>query len=65
MGVFDESKCDCCVCPMQCVIEQLVGLGDVIGIATPTFVISNVTINKVKDFIVFTDIGDIPICQIS
>ncbi|NDI33624.1 hypothetical protein [Chengkuizengella sediminis] len=25
MGHFDESICDCCVCPMQCVLEQLVG----------------------------------------
>ncbi|NDI33609.1 hypothetical protein [Chengkuizengella sediminis] len=26
MGHFDETICDCCVCPMQCVLEQLVGL---------------------------------------
>ncbi|NBI28252.1 hypothetical protein [Chengkuizengella marina] len=26
MGVFDESICDCCVCPMQCVLEQLIGI---------------------------------------
>ncbi|MDP5275996.1 hypothetical protein [Chengkuizengella axinellae] len=25
MGHFDKTICDCCVCPMQCVLEQLVG----------------------------------------
>ena len=25
MGHFDETICNCCVCPMQCVLEQLVG----------------------------------------
>ncbi|NBI31218.1 hypothetical protein [Chengkuizengella marina] len=24
MGHFNENFCDCCVCPMQCVLEQLV-----------------------------------------
>ncbi|MDP5272667.1 hypothetical protein [Chengkuizengella axinellae] len=64
MGVFDESICDCCVCPMQCVMKQLVGVG-LIGIDTP---ISRVTtiITSVEDFIVSTsDEGDIPICQIT
>ncbi|NDI36208.1 hypothetical protein [Chengkuizengella sediminis] len=35
MGHFDESICDCCVCPMQCVLEQLVGRENV-GILTLT-----------------------------
>ncbi|WP_240903745.1 tyrosine-type recombinase/integrase [Chengkuizengella sediminis] len=37
----------------------------VVAIATPTFVINGVIINQVKDFIAFTNIGDIPICQIT
>ncbi|WP_162036051.1 hypothetical protein [Chengkuizengella sediminis] len=24
MGAFDRTICDCCVCPMQCVLKQLV-----------------------------------------
>ncbi|MDP5274463.1 hypothetical protein [Chengkuizengella axinellae] len=63
MGVFDESKCDCCVCPMQCVLEQMVNIGEV-GIASTTFN-DSFTINQVKDFIAFTDQGEIPISQIT
>ncbi|MDP5272666.1 hypothetical protein [Chengkuizengella axinellae] len=62
MGVFDESKCDCCVCPMQCVLEQLVNRE--VGIITPTFQDVG-TLNQVKDFIAFTDFGQFPISQIS
>ncbi|MFS1513382.1 hypothetical protein VQL36_13190 [Chengkuizengella sp. SCS-71B] len=64
MGHFDESICDCCVCPMQCVLEQLVGI-DNIGIVTPTFADDGIIINQVKDFIAFTNRGNFPICQIS
>ncbi|NDI33602.1 hypothetical protein [Chengkuizengella sediminis] len=64
MGVFYESKCNCCVCPMQCVLEQLIGV-DNVGIVTPTFFEDGVNINQVKDFIAFTNKGDFPICQIS
>ncbi|NBI27810.1 hypothetical protein [Chengkuizengella marina] len=63
MDVFDEFKCNCCVCPMQCVLEQLVGVGDV-NIITPT-ANNSVIINQVKDFIAFTSNGNIPICQIT
>ncbi|MDP5273242.1 hypothetical protein [Chengkuizengella axinellae] len=62
MGVFDESKCDCCVCPMQCVLEQLVG--EEVGILTPTFV-GGTTLNQVEDFIAFTDLGGFQICKIN
>ncbi|MFS1513967.1 hypothetical protein VQL36_16205 [Chengkuizengella sp. SCS-71B] len=50
MGHFDETICDCCVCPMQCVLEQLVGQED-IGIVTPSddFFLQ---IEEVKNFIV-------------
>ncbi|MDP5275096.1 hypothetical protein [Chengkuizengella axinellae] len=54
MGVFDESICDCCVCPMQCVLEQMVNIGEV-GILTQTFAEEEVIINQVKDFIAFTN----------
>ncbi|MDP5276345.1 hypothetical protein [Chengkuizengella axinellae] len=62
MGVFDKSICDCCVCPMQSVLEQLVG--QIVGIVTPTFT-DFVTLNQVKDFLAYTNIGIIPICEIS
>ncbi|MFS1512534.1 hypothetical protein VQL36_08875 [Chengkuizengella sp. SCS-71B] len=64
MGVFDESKCDCCVCPMQCVLEQLVGIPGLV-ILTPISTFDSVTINKVKDFIAYTNIGQLPICNIT
>ncbi|MFS1513969.1 hypothetical protein VQL36_16220 [Chengkuizengella sp. SCS-71B] len=63
MGVFDESKCDCCVFPMQYVLEQLVGVDDV-NIITPT-ANNLVIINHVKDFIAFTSNGNIPISQVT
>ncbi|MFS1511916.1 hypothetical protein VQL36_05695 [Chengkuizengella sp. SCS-71B] len=63
MGTFDKSICDCCVCPIQCILEQLVGIDDV-GIVTPTFFDDGVIIEQVKDFIAFTNVGDFPICQI-
>ncbi|NDI33606.1 hypothetical protein [Chengkuizengella sediminis] len=63
MGVFDKSICDCCVCPMQCVLEQLVGV-EGLEIDTP---VNNIptTISGVNDFIVSTTDGDIPVCQIT
>ncbi|MFS1511328.1 hypothetical protein VQL36_02645 [Chengkuizengella sp. SCS-71B] len=64
MGHFNESICDCCVCPMQCVLEQLVGI-DNLAIVTPTFEDDGVIINQVKDFIAFTNRGNFPICQIN
>ncbi|MFS1513966.1 hypothetical protein VQL36_16195 [Chengkuizengella sp. SCS-71B] len=63
MGVFDESICDCCVCPMQCVLEQLIGV-EGLEIDTPDISIPT-TITSVSDFIVTTTDGDIPICQIT
>ncbi|NDI35646.1 hypothetical protein [Chengkuizengella sediminis] len=63
MGGFDKSICDCCVCPMQCVLEQLIGVE--VDVDTP---ISGptTTITGVKDFIMSTsDAGDIPVCQIT
>lgn len=64
MGHFDKSICDCCVCPMRCVLDQL--RGQVIDIATggPGAIVT-VTLNDVKDFIAFTSEGNFPICQIS
>ncbi|MFS1513409.1 hypothetical protein VQL36_13335 [Chengkuizengella sp. SCS-71B] len=63
MGVFDESKCDCCVCPMQCVMEQLVG--EEIGLDTSSGSNISVFLNEVKNFIAFTDQGNFPICNIT
>ncbi|MFS1512553.1 hypothetical protein VQL36_08970 [Chengkuizengella sp. SCS-71B] len=64
MGVFDKSRCDCCVCPMQCVLEQVVG-ETLSSLGTFTNILTNVTIDEVTDFIAFTSEGRIPICQIT
>ncbi|MFS1513387.1 hypothetical protein VQL36_13215 [Chengkuizengella sp. SCS-71B] len=63
MGHFDESICDCCVCPMQCVLEELVEVEGLV-IDTP---VNNIptTITGVNDFIASTTDGDIPVCQIT
>ncbi|MDP5273238.1 hypothetical protein [Chengkuizengella axinellae] len=59
MGVFDESICDCCVCPMQCVLDKLIGeqvfVRSLLGPPLST------TINDVRDFLLFTTNGVIPI----
>ncbi|NDI35633.1 hypothetical protein [Chengkuizengella sediminis] len=62
MSIFGDTKCDCCVCPMQCVLEQLVGEEVSILIQT-TNPVSQV-INEVNDFIVFTSQGNYPICNV-
>ncbi|NBI28346.1 hypothetical protein [Chengkuizengella marina] len=62
MSIFDDTKCDCCVCSMQCVLEQLVGEEVIILIPTSNPV--NLVINDVNDFIVFTSQGNYPICNI-
>ncbi|NDI33179.1 hypothetical protein [Chengkuizengella sediminis] len=63
MSFFDESICDCCTCPMQCILEQLVGV-DNVTILTQTF-FGEVIINRVEDFVVFTNQGIFPVCQIT
>ncbi|MDP5275654.1 hypothetical protein [Chengkuizengella axinellae] len=66
MGVFDESICDCCVCPMQCVLDQL--RDESVEIFTTT-VSRGITINNVEDFILTGESsGDMffyPICNVS
>ncbi|MDP5273248.1 hypothetical protein [Chengkuizengella axinellae] len=64
MGVFNKSKCDCSVCPMQCVLKQLIG-ETLSSLGTFTNILINVTIDDVTDFIVITSEGRIPICQIT
>ncbi|MFS1512552.1 hypothetical protein VQL36_08965 [Chengkuizengella sp. SCS-71B] len=64
MGQFDRTICDCCVCPMQCVIKQLVGQTDVL-ISTPVSQEANVTINSVENFIADTDAGIYSICNVT
>ncbi|NBI31215.1 hypothetical protein [Chengkuizengella marina] len=64
MGVFDESKCDCCVCPMQCVLEQLIGREDIL-LYTTVSVKGVATITGVTNFIVSTTVGDFPIHQLT
>ncbi|NDI35451.1 hypothetical protein [Chengkuizengella sediminis] len=57
MGNFDKSICDCCVCPMQCVLEQLEGQ-QISRVDTPVGSQNNVLLNSVEDFIAFTDEGN-------
>ncbi|NBI28167.1 hypothetical protein [Chengkuizengella marina] len=64
MGVFDNSICDCCVCPMQCVLEQLVG-EDVQIITLIRASLQPEPLFDVKDFIAFSEVGDFPVCNIS
>ncbi|NDI33556.1 hypothetical protein [Chengkuizengella sediminis] len=64
MGHFDRTTCDCCVCPMQCVMQQLVGQTDV-AITTPVGDEFNVTINSVDNFIADTSAGLYAICNVT
>ncbi|MFS1512548.1 hypothetical protein VQL36_08945 [Chengkuizengella sp. SCS-71B] len=58
MGHFDETICDCCICPMQCVMKQLVDRGPII-ISTPVSQELNL-ITSVENFIAETLDGEIP-----
>ncbi|NDI36349.1 hypothetical protein [Chengkuizengella sediminis] len=70
MGVFDKPKCDCCVCPMQCALEQLVESQTQINVIVTTrgaitIFLGTFTLTEVKDFIATTSLEiDIAICQI-
>ncbi|MFS1514522.1 hypothetical protein VQL36_19140 [Chengkuizengella sp. SCS-71B] len=54
MGQFNESICDCCVCPMQCVLKQLIG--EEVTIFT-SFNEKPGTLTEVDDFIAVLDLG--------
>ncbi|MDP5275058.1 hypothetical protein [Chengkuizengella axinellae] len=64
MGVFDRTICDCCVCPMQCVMQQLVVNQPDVTISTP---VSQVvaTINSVENFIADTSVGFFAVCNVT
>ncbi|NDI36280.1 hypothetical protein [Chengkuizengella sediminis] len=68
MGKFDRTICDCCVCPMQSVMQQLVGRNDV-AITTTAFsdvdTSSITTIDSADNFIVETSRGSYPICNVT
>ncbi|MDP5272650.1 hypothetical protein [Chengkuizengella axinellae] len=68
MGVFNDSICNCCVCPMQSVLKQFEGQS-LIGLATTnnTFfdLVNGIQVVSVDEFVVSTSIGDFPICQFS
>ncbi|NDI35785.1 hypothetical protein [Chengkuizengella sediminis] len=64
MGQFDRTICDCCVCPMQCVMQQLVGQTDV-QIITPVSNEFNITILSVDNFIADTSAGFYAICNVT
>ncbi|MDP5275766.1 hypothetical protein [Chengkuizengella axinellae] len=71
MGHFDETICDCCVCPMQCVLDQLRNTENPVVIFTTTLGNFDLTITEVNDFIVSgTGAGggtvrNFPICNVS
>ncbi|NBI31233.1 hypothetical protein [Chengkuizengella marina] len=70
MGHFDKTTCDCCVCPMQCALEQLVEPQTQINVIVTTLgtisiFLGTFTLTEVKDFIAKTNVEiDITICQI-
>ncbi|MDP5275764.1 hypothetical protein [Chengkuizengella axinellae] len=70
MGAFDQSICDCCVCPMQCVLDQLEKVGDPVTISTIRGGTDIVTITNVEDFILTGELANqdeiyFPICNVS
>ncbi|NBI29359.1 hypothetical protein [Chengkuizengella marina] len=66
MGKFDRSVCDCCVCPMQCVMEQLTDREGAVAIATTSlFNDVYVTINSADKFLAKTSEGTYPICNVT
>ncbi|MDP5276313.1 hypothetical protein [Chengkuizengella axinellae] len=70
MGVFNKSICDCCACPMQSVLEQLVEPQTQINVIVTTLgsisiLLGTFTLTKIKDFIATTSVEiDIAICKI-
>ncbi|MFS1514337.1 hypothetical protein VQL36_18195 [Chengkuizengella sp. SCS-71B] len=52
MSFLDDSICKCCVCPMQCVLDQL--KGEIVTISTTTGDELDLTIIDAKDFILST-----------
>ncbi|MDP5274018.1 hypothetical protein [Chengkuizengella axinellae] len=69
MGFFDDSICECCVCPMQCVLDQL--KDETVSIITTTDEIENSEIIEVKNFILTIFNNDeqeneyLPVCNVS
>ncbi|MDP5276256.1 hypothetical protein [Chengkuizengella axinellae] len=64
MSVFDKTICDCCVCPMQCVLKALERQEVELFTRSEGFI--GVTISRVEDFIVFTEEGGkFAICNIT
>ncbi|NDI34681.1 hypothetical protein [Chengkuizengella sediminis] len=65
MGHFDKSLCDCCVCPMECVLKQLIGKNINVAVVFGNQVIEvPVKVERVENFILFTDNGDFAIHSI-
>ncbi|MDP5277189.1 hypothetical protein [Chengkuizengella axinellae] len=68
MSKFDRTICDCCVCSMQCILQQLEG--DFVQIATTSRVGAAAppiegTLNSANNFIAKTSAGSVPICNIT
>ncbi|WP_160645129.1 hypothetical protein [Chengkuizengella marina] len=55
MGAYDRSICDCCVCPMKCILEQLIGEESVFIVTDKTALTG--TLLEVKDFIAFLEMA--------
>ncbi|NDI35109.1 hypothetical protein [Chengkuizengella sediminis] len=56
MGFSDESICDCCIYPMQSMLEQVVGQTMSI-VAFPQYLFGGITLIKVNNFIAFFDVS--------
>ncbi|NBI28253.1 hypothetical protein [Chengkuizengella marina] len=57
---FNRTFCDCCVCPMKSVCEQLIDCE--VNICTISAFLGGVKISDVEDFNVIGTLGGTPIC---
>ncbi|NBI30127.1 hypothetical protein [Chengkuizengella marina] len=66
MTVFDDNLCDCCVCPMQCVLKELVGVSALQILIIPNTIDEIVfqQIINVEDLLLFSTDQVIPINNI-
>ncbi|MDP5272653.1 hypothetical protein [Chengkuizengella axinellae] len=63
MSFFSNSICDCCVCPIQSILEQLAP--GFIGLTTLTSTEGSLELFSVNNFLAVTGEGTIPVCNIS
>ncbi|MDP5275434.1 hypothetical protein [Chengkuizengella axinellae] len=64
MGFFDKTICDCCVCPMQGVMQQITDLGVFIDTTSGNQTVVGQIISA-DNFIANTSEGSVPICNVT